>query len=69
MTWEAAHRAYKILRDNVRKKRVPFEITFQDFVEAWGDQWSNRGRLHMYRKVREMGYVPGNLAIGPRRCV
>lgn len=66
MSWEVAHHAFINLRINAQKKRVPWNLTFRDFVDVWGEHFARRGELQLQRIVPAAGYVPGNLRIGPR---
>jgi hypothetical protein len=65
MDYEAAKLAYQNQRINAGKKRVPFDITFEQWCDIWAPHIHERGKLQLQRIEKERGYVPGNLRIAP----
>ena len=66
MDFEELYLAFKNQMMNARKKRVPFTINFKYWLDTWGDNIDQRGRLQLQRIDKSAGYVEGNLVVGTR---
>lgn len=61
--------AYQALKDNAKRRRKPFSITYYDFMELIEHTayMTHKGRrsyeLHIDRIEEELGYIPGNLRV------
>ena len=66
MTAEEALQKLDNLRRHCETRGIPFSLTLKDWVEAWGDKIEQRGELQLQRKVKEHGFIAGNIKIGER---
>lgn len=61
--------AFNTLRDHARERKVPFHLTFDDFVAVVrgssyvSDKGRSSGNLHIDRVDPTRGYEPGNIAV------
>lgn len=59
--------AFQTLRQNARRRKKPFTITFQDFQQFcykynyMAGKGRNKESYTIDRKINALGYVPGNL--------
>jgi hypothetical protein len=62
---------FRLQEDSARKKGLPFELTFADWLAIWGSDLDRRGRLpgdlYLERIEKPKGYVRGNLRISVRK--
>lgn len=65
MNIQQAKRKYKNKRNNCLDRGIPFTLTFQQWLEAWGNH-SPDGRLQLQRKDKALGFVIGNVEVGER---
>lgn len=65
MNIQQARRKYKNKRNNAEKRGIPFSLTFHEWVAAWGSQSPDCG-LQLQRKDKTLGFVVGNVEVGPR---
>ena len=66
MTLDEAKRKHNNLRRHCEKKGIPFDLTLQQWIEAWGDKIAWRGFLQLQRIEPDKGFVVGNLRLGER---
>lgn len=61
---------FRLQENSARRKGLPFELTFADWLEVWGLDLDRRGRLpgdlYLERIDKPKGYVRGNLRISVR---
>ena len=57
-------------RAQARFRKEAWQLEFDDFVEVWSSNWSQRGRLShelcMTRENYDLPWNPGNVVIVPR---
>ena len=62
---------YNTHKANAKRREIPFELTYEQWLEIWGDKISlmgrKKGQLGMLRTRDEGGYSLGNVRIGTHK--
>ena len=64
----SSYRKYQSHRSNAKRRGIEFDLTYDEWLEIWGQKLEDRGRLSgqygMLRTRDEGGYTVGNVRIG-----
>jgi hypothetical protein len=64
---------YYANKRNARKRGIPYELTFKQWLDAWGERILKRNRgkgddmLRLERIDKSMGYTVGNVHLAKRQ--
>lgn len=65
---DVIRRKYSEHKASAKRRNIPFELTFEQWLEIWGDKIGQRGtganQLGMLRHRDEGGYTVGNVRLG-----